>query len=85
MTPTTYHLKCLSRWLRNSTVGFVWAVRLAWRLASGSWYVFHDAPWWMLRMCVGPGCVPDDEFDADIMRWARIESNLRLRRGRLEP
>ena len=85
MTPTTYKLKCLSRWLRDATLGWLWSVRLAIRLAQGRWYVFHDAPWWLLRTCVSPGYEPETSEEADLVRWARIESNLRLRRGRFEP
>lgn len=85
MTPTTYKLKCLSRWLRDVTLGWLWSWRLAVRLARGRWYVFHDAPWWMLRGCVAPGYVPETGTEAELLRWARVESNLRLRRGRLEP
>ena len=87
MTPTTYKLKCLSRWLRDATLGWLWSMRIAWRLAHGRWYVFHGAPWWVLRACVGPGCVPETEtgMEYELLRWARVESNLWLRRGRLEP
>ena len=85
MTPTTYKLKCLSRWLRDVTLGWLWSMRIAWRLAHGRWYVFHDVPWCVLRACTLPGYTPQDQFEAEFMRWARIESNLRLRRGRLEP
>jgi hypothetical protein len=85
MTPTTYKLKCLSRWLRDATLGWLWAWRLGFRLAQGEWCVFHDAPWWVLKMCAGPGYVPETDMEAEVVRLARIESNLRLRRGRFEP
>lgn len=85
MNHTTYILKSTSRALRDHALGWLWAWRLAYRVVSGQWYVFRDAPWWVLRMCVTPGYVPETEMVAELLRWARVESNLRLRRGRLEP
>ena len=85
MTPTTYRLKCLSRWLRDATLGWLWAWRLAFRICTGRWYVFHDAPWWIVKGCVAPSCEPETDMEAEVVRLARIESNLRLRRGRFEP
>lgn len=85
MNPATYKLKCLSRRLRDVTLGWLWSWRLAYRMTKGRWYVFHDAPWWALRGFVAPGYVPETGMEAELLRWARVESNLRLSRGRLEP
>lgn len=85
MTPTAYKLKCLSRWLRDSTLGWFWSWKIAFRMGTGRWYVFHDSPWWVLRNFVGPGYQPETGMEADMMQWARIESQTRLRTGRLEP
>jgi len=54
-------------------------------VVSGRWYVFHDAPWWVVRTCVAPGADDLSDEDMQIVRWARQESALRLRKGRFEP
>jgi len=85
MNHTTYILKSASRALRDHTLGWLWAWRLAYRVVSGRWYVFHDAPWWVVRTCVAPGADDLSDEDMQIVRWARQESALRLRKGRFEP
>lgn len=85
MNHASYILKSASRALRDHTLGWLWAWRLAHRVVSGQWYVFRDAPWWVVRTCVAPGADDLSDEDMQIVRWARQESALRLRKGRFEP
>lgn len=85
MNPITYRLKSTSRALRDNTMGWLWAWRIAYRVVRGHWYVFSGVPWYIVRSCVAPGADDLTAEDMEIVRWARQESALRLRSRRFKP
>lgn len=62
---------------------FLWQWRLAWRMVTGRWYVFRDAPDFVVARCVA--WADDESLEDDLRevgRQAIDELSLRIQRLR---